>query len=111
VLDLDVALPSVTKPDSEIQFNLGAGSGQFLDLLITIAKQTTKEDGNGLLSYAGPRISSSAGCSTAGGTVTIFGRNFGPLGSANINSVTIRGVPCTNAQVVSSPSKFPERKK
>uniref|UniRef100_A0A7S0R613 IPT/TIG domain-containing protein n=1 Tax=Pyramimonas obovata TaxID=1411642 RepID=A0A7S0R613_9CHLO len=104
ILDLNVALPSVTLltdgKGSEIQFTIPQGSGSQLNLTITINGQSTLDDGHLKISYTGPRIESSIGCSTAGGTVTILGRNFGPLGSNNINLVTINSKPCTSAKVI-----------
>ncbi|KAH3759085.1 zymogen granule membrane glycoprotein [Pelomyxa schiedti] len=50
------------------------------------------------MSYQAPVISSSSNVETTGGSVTIFGNNFGPLLSTV--SVTFNGVACSEAYVV-----------
>ncbi|QDZ19799.1 hypothetical protein A3770_03p23170 [Chloropicon primus] len=91
--------PSVTKANTEIVFTAAAGTGSSLNVQLYIRGQNTGTTGNGLLSYYGPQVTSVSTIPTSGGTVTITGKHFGPVGTSQINFVTIDGEFCTNAQV------------
>lgn len=98
--------PSVTKANTEIVFTAAAGTGSSLNVKIYIRGQNTGTTGNGLMSYFGPQVTSASTISTLGGTVTITGKHFGPVGTSQINFVTIDGVFCTNAQVTVATSQI-----
>ncbi|KAK3244473.1 hypothetical protein CYMTET_45911 [Cymbomonas tetramitiformis] len=99
VVPLAEALPNVTVANTELQFTAPAGIGQQLNVLLQIRTQDTGTSGNGLLNYRGPRVTGSIGSLTEGGTGTVLGANFGPVGSANINEVKINGADCLNPTV------------
>ncbi|KAK3247367.1 hypothetical protein CYMTET_43139 [Cymbomonas tetramitiformis] len=99
VVPLGEALANVTVANTELQFTGPFGIGQQLNVVIQIRSQDTGTTGNGLLNYRGPRVTGSVGAPTEGGIGTILGANFGPVGSANINEVTINGESCINPTV------------
>ena len=104
--DLTALNPTVTKVNTEIQFTAPQTSGGSLDLELNIRSQSTGETGRGLMTFTGPRVDSATPVSTTGGVTTITGRNFGPVGNANIEKVSIDGVACQNPTVTIANSQI-----
>ena len=104
--DLAVTTPSVTVADTELVFEAVAATGTNLNLELFIRGQSTGSTGNGKLDFIGPRISSIIPPTTAGGVFTIVGENFGPVGSANIEKLSVEGVVCTNPTVSTANSEI-----
>ena len=96
---LSVVEAEVTVENTEIQFTSPSGTGSNVNVKIFIRTQGTGDTGNGLLSYLTPNIASVSSIPTGGGTVTITGTNFGPVGTTQIDYVTIGGTFCTSASV------------
>ncbi|MCP3886268.1 MAG: hypothetical protein GY700_12495, partial [Propionibacteriaceae bacterium] len=76
----------------------GTGSGQDLAVTITNGAALTSA-ANTLFAYGAPTPSAASTIPTSGGTVTITGTNFGPVGSDSINSITMNGAAVSSATV------------
>jgi len=104
-MDLQAAKANVTVADEQLVFVVPAGEGIQKDVEIVLGGcsngncgQSTGTTGHGLFNYTGPRIESIVGCDTTGGTVTIKGRHFGPVGGGAVQ-VKINDLDCTSASV------------
>ena len=104
--DLTTSSPSVTSADTELVFEAAASTGTSLNLEVFIRGQSTGTTGNGKVNFIGPRISSIVPPTTAGGALTIVGENFGPVGAANIEKLSVEGVVCTNPTVTQANSEI-----
>ena len=83
---------------TSLKCTVPARFGGNLDLQITLTNgNSIVSSANTVFKYAKPTVTSVTTVDTAGGTVTITGTNFGPLGSA-VESVTL------NSAAVNSPS-------
>ena len=60
-----------------------------LALVVNIGDQSASDT----FTYGGPSVVAVSDVSFFGGTVTVSGANFGPVGTANIESLKIGGVP------------------
>lgn len=76
----------------------GTGSGQDIAVTITNGEALTSA-ANTLFSYGAPTPSAASTIPTSGGTVTITGTNFGPVGSDSIDSITMNGAAVSSATV------------
>jgi len=105
-LDVVTAKAAVTVAGTEMKFYAPASvqTETMLNLTLTIAGKETGTTGYQKFIYRGPFITAVVGGTTAGGTTTITGRNFGPVG-VTVQSLVIKGdnnveEVCTNAQVI-----------
>jgi len=81
----------VTKAGTEIEFDAPANPliDNALDLELLLSGLSTRVSGHGLFIYGGPIIDTVVGGLTSGGTTTVTGRNFGPVGR-NVQRFIIR---------------------
>eukprot|EP00899_Mesostigma_viride_P025809 jgi/Mesvir1/6412/Mv19504-RA.1 len=64
-----------------------------VDVVVTVTGQSSGTTGVGKYAYVGPSITNVSEASIFGGKVVVMGRNFGPVGAANIQQVIIAGKP------------------
>lgn len=86
----------IITPHTSINCTVAPGVGSNLTVSVTVNSQTATSN---IFNYNIPVVLLTTSVSTDGGTITITGRNFGPMGTTA--SVIINNQPCTNSIVQS----------
>lgn len=90
----------VIQPHTQISCDINPGTGQKIDLSVTVSNQVS----SGYFSYLVPSINSIDSPVTSGQTVTVTGQNFG--NDNRMISVSFGGYPCTLPSVIESSVSF-----
>ena len=117
-LDVNYGTPNSFTKDYRLEFTVPPGFGNQLPIVIDVAGQDSASncaipkalpigdnlDYSKLFSYSQPRIDAVSAVPTSGGTITLTGKYFGPVGTEGLGQIYVnahdgRNISCTSPKV------------